>query len=90
MDQVADLTQLAPPSDIAVDDRRTVFEHIYRRLAARRNTFELWAAAETATTDADDASNEEFIRAVDVWANELLENAWVACAVTEKGPRLPS
>lgn len=86
---MADLTKLTPPDGLDDDGRQALFQHIFRRLAARRNTSELWRTAELANRAASDsqeaASGDEFMRAIMNWAQELLRDAWVACAVTGDG-----
>jgi len=64
---------------------KTAFLYIFRRLAAYRNTTELYALTEAALLQSDtsgcydDITTLEFSQALNTWGQSLLENAWVAC-----------
>lgn len=85
---MADIAKLTPPQDLSETDRRTIFEHLFRRLAVYRHSVELYARVEEyhnsppnsrALTDQATATRENFMREIDAWGQTLLENAWVAC-----------
>ncbi|KAI0044832.1 DUF726-domain-containing protein [Auriscalpium vulgare] len=79
----ANLIHLVPPAELSDADNLTIFQHIFRRLAAHRNTVELYAEAEAAYSDPQDTAHvdlkEDFVREVDVWSQSLLSATWVAC-----------
>lgn len=84
---MADLAKLTPPRDLSETDRQTLFEHLFRRLAAYRHSAELYARVEEyhhspdahANNEQATVTREEFMREVDSWGQALLENAWFAC-----------
>ncbi|KAI5121650.1 hypothetical protein M0805_002726 [Coniferiporia weirii] len=83
------LEKLTPPKSLSVEQRATVFEHVYRRLAVHRNNTERWVNAETYSSfqgDAEDLS-ADFVREMNKWANELLRDVWTACE--EPGSECP-
>jgi len=80
---MADLTTVTPPKDLSEEEQLIVFNHVFRRLAAYRNTAELYALAESSlSTYPEDRRNERkdsFIHEVNKWAQELLNHVWLAC-----------
>ena len=65
---MADLTALTPPKDLDKAGRSVVFQYISRRLASHRNRAQLFAAADSRTS-------QENIQAYNIelnkWAQEL-------------------
>ena len=80
---MGDVTKLAPPKDLSDDERRNVFEHIFRRLASHRHTAELYAISEqyssSASPDNAEKLHNDYIHEIDSWAASLLQSAWAAC-----------
>lgn len=82
MSSESDLTHLTPPklNDL---ERHVFFQHFYHRLAAHRNTAELYAHAEYILSSLPEEQRFQircqFNQEQNRWAQELLENAWVAC-----------
>jgi hypothetical protein len=85
----ADLVQLTPPKELTERERDTVFQHFFRRLAAHRNTIELYAAAEFNLSTLQEViksrQRDEFNREINSWAQALLENAWIVCGAPGGG-----
>ncbi|KAH7929748.1 DUF726-domain-containing protein [Leucogyrophana mollusca] len=77
------LAKVTPPKELSDQDRETVFQHFFHRLAAYRNTSELYALAEynlsQQTEHNKSRSRDVFCDALNRWAQDLLQNAWVAC-----------
>ena len=82
-----DLEKLTPPKDLEQEQRRVIFEHIYRRLAIHRNDVERYVINESfaCPKDGRDKIREEFVEQVNKWANDLLENVWMACSEPASG-----
>ncbi|VDC06601.1 unnamed protein product [Peniophora sp. CBMAI 1063] len=80
---MGDVTKLAPPKDLSDDERRNVFEHIFRRLAGHRHTAELHAISERYASSASPENAEklhnDYVHEIDTWAASVLESAWAAC-----------
>jgi hypothetical protein len=80
---MADLTQLVPPKDLSENDRATVFDHVFCRLASFRNTAELYSNLEHKSSSLGprlkSARQEQFDQEIQTWAQKLLEHTWVAC-----------
>ena len=76
-----DLEKLTPPNNLEKEQRRIIFEHIFRRLAVHRNDVDRYANGEgfACAKDGRQKIREEFVVQVNKWANELLENVWIAC-----------
>ncbi|KAK7467244.1 hypothetical protein VKT23_004301 [Stygiomarasmius scandens] len=76
------LTEVTPPQ-LTESDRRNVFEQLFRRLAAHRNTAELYALTEynlsTLVEPKKDKRKGDFVRDLNNWAQELLNTAWTVC-----------
>lgn len=87
----SDLTKLTPPinPDVGLD---TIFEHFFRRLAAYRNTTELYALSEynhSPDPESEKARRRDnFNQQVTAWAQTLLEQAWVVCKESGGGEGL--
>ncbi|KAF5380860.1 hypothetical protein D9615_004046 [Tricholomella constricta] len=79
----ADLTNLIPPEHLSQQDRETVFDHLLCRLAAYRNTQELYAETEYSLSSLPDyeaaGRRDAFQQEIERWAQEILENAWIIC-----------
>ncbi|KAL5532646.1 hypothetical protein ACEPAF_4420 [Sanghuangporus sanghuang] len=87
----SDLEKLTPPKELSKQQRKIIFEHIYRRLAVHRNNAERWANYEDFVDPGNDIGQiirQEFVEEINAWANALLENAWVACE--EPGTKSPT
>ncbi|KIY72049.1 DUF726-domain-containing protein [Cylindrobasidium torrendii FP15055 ss-10] len=84
----AGILQITPPKELNQDDRDNVFEHIYRRLAAHRNTALLLADVESTLSSHPDSvkqkRRDEVEHALNNWAQSLLQQAYTACAQPEK------
>ncbi|KAK0239980.1 DUF726-domain-containing protein [Armillaria nabsnona] len=79
----SDLAQLTPPKQLTQQERETVFQHIFRRLAAYRNSAELYSLAEYSLSPLPEKVKSDrrnaFNKGLNTWAQQLLEHAWVAC-----------
>lgn len=71
------LADIAPPPDLRREDKQIVFEHLFRHLAVYTNTARLYAVGESCEI--------KFSEQIDIWANDLLKNAWAACDESDKG-----
>lgn len=71
-------------TDLGEWERETVFLYVFRRLAAYRNTIELYALTEAALLPPSRCFNE-FSQALNEWGQSTLENAWVACQEPGEG-----
>ena len=71
------------PENLSESDCQTIFGHLFRRLAAYRQSRELYALAEYGRSTGPEskrlALQNAFLREIDLWAQALLENAWFAC-----------
>ncbi|KAH9952222.1 DUF726-domain-containing protein [Amylocystis lapponica] len=80
---MSDLIKLTPPKELDQDACLTIFQHLFRRLAAYRNTVELYALAEynlsISPEEMKACVRDEFGEEVNRWAHELLKHAWIAC-----------
>ncbi|KAJ7741532.1 DUF726-domain-containing protein [Mycena maculata] len=81
---MADLTQLVPPKEgFSEIDRQAVFNHFFLRLASFRNTAGLYSSLEHDTSSLQPQSKasrrDEFNEKLQVWAQKLLEQAWMVC-----------
>lgn len=85
----SDLAQLTPPKQLAQQERDTVFQHIFRRLAAYRNAAELYSLAEYSLSPLPEKVKSDrrdaFNKGLNTWAQQLLEHAWVACGEPDGG-----
>lgn len=80
---MADLLKLTPPKEMSAQDKINLFQHIFRRLAAYRNKFELYIRAEYAyrgdSESIDEKQLADFQHHLNDWAQTLAESAWIAC-----------
>lgn len=80
---MSDLSQVTPPKELTEADRLVIFEHVFRRLAAHRNTAQFYAGAEyglSAKPQAEKARmKEHFLVELNGWAQELVKHVWIAC-----------
>ncbi|KZT68123.1 DUF726-domain-containing protein [Daedalea quercina L-15889] len=87
---MSDLTKVTSPKELAEAERLAIFEHVFRRLAAHRNTAELYAVAEyTFSTKAQEQKNETkelFLKELNGWGQGLLQHVWLACQEPGGGP----
>ena len=79
-----DLTQVTPPKELDSREQDIIFQHIFRRLAAHRNTRVLYAEAEASLSKNGEGletqiSSKEYEKEIDQWANSFLKNVWAAC-----------
>lgn len=83
------LTKLTPPKELSAKDKEAIFQHFFCRLAAYRNTVELYAATEyNLSLDPDTRKcrlKETFGKEVNDWAQGLLEKAWIVCQESDRG-----
>jgi hypothetical protein len=77
----ADLNTVVPPAELSDLERLTIFQHFFRRLAAHRNQFELYALAETGYIQQEGRTGPQkaVLKELDHWAQQLLKDAFVAC-----------
>ncbi|KAG0706000.1 DUF726-domain-containing protein [Suillus ampliporus] len=70
-------------TDLSESERETVFLHFFRRLAAYRNTIELYALTEAALLQPgscfDDSRTLEFSQGLNTWGQSILNHAWIEC-----------
>jgi hypothetical protein len=80
MTEKASIHTIVPPTDLSEVDRYTVFQHFFRRLAAHRNQFELYALAETGYVQQEGGTGPQKAveQELDHWAQQLLNDAWAA------------
>lgn len=80
---MSDLSQVTPPKELTEADRLVIFEHVFRRLAAHRNTARFYAGAEyglSARPQQEKARmKEQFLVELNSWAQELVNHVWIAC-----------
>jgi hypothetical protein len=78
----SNLTDLTPPK-LDHPERQAFFKHFYHRLAAHRNTAELYAHTEYILSSLPEEqkfqARYQFNQELNRWAQELLKNAWIAC-----------
>ena len=76
-----DLTQVAPPKELTEEQCTAELQRLERKLAGFRNTAELYAIAEAGADDSRKSTEslDEFVRAMNDWAQQTLKNAWLAC-----------
>jgi hypothetical protein len=71
-------------TDLSEREREIIFQYLFRRLAAYRNTTELYALTEAALlrssdNGSSDSKTFEFSQALNAWGQSILENTWVTC-----------
>lgn len=80
---MSDFSKVTPPKELSSTEQSAIFQHIFRRLAASRNTAELYALAEytlsNLTNEKKSLIHDAFVRDVNRWAQNLLQHAWLAC-----------
>ncbi len=80
---MADLSKLSPPKHLTEDDRETIFQHFFCKLAVHRNTAELYALTEYGLSSYPEPQRarrkDSLTREVNRWAQSLLEKAWAVC-----------
>ncbi|KAJ7905635.1 DUF726-domain-containing protein [Mycena olivaceomarginata] len=80
---MADLTQLVPPKDLPDAVKETVFNHFAARLAAFRNTAQLYSSLEQDLSSlrplTKKARKAKFDQEIQQWAQKLLEQTWLVC-----------
>ncbi|TFY64872.1 hypothetical protein EVJ58_g2335 [Rhodofomes roseus] len=85
---MSDLTKVTPPKELTEAEQHAIFQHVFRRLAAHRNTAELYAVAEytfsTKSQEQKDYIRDSFLEHLDRWGQDLLKHVWYACQ--EPGP----
>ncbi|KAF9564386.1 DUF726-domain-containing protein [Agrocybe pediades] len=77
------LEKITPPKDLSDEQKATVFQHIFRRLADYRNTAALYSLLECSFTSGGDeviSKQHEFETEINRWAQSLLEKAWIRIA----------
>lgn len=87
---MTDLEIIAPPQTLSEQQKELVFLHIFRRLAAYRNTAGLYATLETSlsSNNGDDVELKRqtaFDDALNKWAQSLTEKAWLVCHPDSEG-----
>ncbi|KAF9052929.1 DUF726-domain-containing protein [Panaeolus papilionaceus] len=81
---MTDLEIITPPQTLSEQQKELVFLHLFRRLAAYRNTAGLYATLETSlsSNNGDDVELKRqtaFDDALNKWAQSLTEKAWLVC-----------
>ncbi|KAI0029380.1 hypothetical protein K488DRAFT_56508 [Vararia minispora EC-137] len=80
---MGDVSKLAGPQSLTTSQLDNIFQHIFRRLAASRHTFELYAISELSLSllapERSQAVHDDFIYEIDAWAQSLLAAVWGAC-----------
>lgn len=88
----SDLSKLTPPV-LDEGERSAFFQHFFRRLAAFRNASDLYAETESVLSplpeEESQRNRDAFKEELNVWAQELLKNAWVACQLEEADKGTP-
>lgn len=83
MSAAGNLAKLTPAKDLTDEEKSTVFEHLYRRLAVFRNTAELYALTESSLSSLPEAQKtrrlEDFNRDLNRWAQTFLDHAFIVC-----------
>lgn len=83
---MGDLLNITPPKELTDEQRDTVFQHLFRRLAHHRNTFEIYALAESGYAELNGSDKQKaVVKDLDHWSQGLLKNAWTACQAPEGG-----
>lgn len=82
-----DLQQMIPPKQLSIEEKDIVFRHFLHRLAAFRNTHEVYARMECELSDfavdTKEARRKQVTEALNRWSQELLQKAWVVCKLSE-------
>ncbi|KAF5358195.1 hypothetical protein D9756_001400 [Leucocoprinus leucothites] len=82
-----DIEKITPPRELTAQEKNTVFQHFFRRLAAFRNTYDIYARRECDNSEpskgASEETRNEFIRSLNQWAQELTHKAWIVCRKSE-------
>ncbi|KAJ3905025.1 DUF726-domain-containing protein [Lentinula edodes] len=77
------LEKIAPPTDLTDSDQNTLFQYLYRRLAAYRNAAELHALAEYQLSALPEENKQkikhQFSQTLNEWAQELVDKAYMVC-----------
>lgn len=80
---MTDLSKVTPPKDLTEAERLAIFQHVFRRLAAHRNTAELYAIAEyTFSSKPQEQKGEtrgSFVDDINQWGQDLLQHVWHSC-----------
>lgn len=80
------LDKITPDADLTEEQRKTIYEHLRRRLAVHRNEAGKWEDQEYSVCGGkSDDADSVFIHEINVWADALAENAWLACGEPGKG-----
>ncbi|KAI0928718.1 hypothetical protein AcW2_004640 [Taiwanofungus camphoratus] len=89
---MSDLTKVTPPTELNEAECFAVFQHVFRRLAAYRNTAVLYASAEYSFSALPEEQKtyirNSSVEEVNEWAQELLKHVWIACR--EPGAWVPT
>ncbi|TFK42403.1 DUF726-domain-containing protein [Crucibulum laeve] len=79
------LEKITPPKELTERDKDTIFKHFFCRLAEYRNTCELYASLESSMGMSSDENLRRLLnKELNVWAQSLLEKAWIVCYDHEK------
>jgi hypothetical protein len=81
IDEKPSIDVIIPPSELTEAERLAFFEHFFRRLAAHRNQFQIYAIAESGYILQEGGTPKEkaLLSELDHWAQGLLNSAWAAC-----------
>ena len=80
MSDKSDLTKVAPPKELSDQECAAILKRLSRNLARSRNTAELYAATEADLGyQSSSQHKDEFVEALDDWAQATLRNIWLAC-----------
>lgn len=87
----ADLTEILPPKGLGADEQTVVFDYFSRNLVIQRNIGVSYAEIEyyhsTLGDEKKAAIRDSVITELDIWAQSLIETAWVVCDQVSKGKR---
>ena len=76
------LEAIIPPTELEMQERVAIFDHVFRKLAIHRSQAVLRAIAEEMLTSGNEGKvekREEYEKLMDEWANVIVKNAWDAC-----------
>lgn len=81
------LEKILPPKEISPEKKKLVFTLFYRRLAHYRNTVTWCSNPDPFLRDDSNAEQRQttFESQINIWAQSLLEEAWIVCYGEENG-----
>lgn len=83
----ADVEKIVPPKELTAQEKDTVFQYFFCRLADFRNIHDIYARRECDNSELAKGPSEErrdkIIQSINQWARELAHKAWVVCRQSE-------